>query len=143
MKTIRTSPRQCLLLATVLMACLAVPVHDAARAQDKAPALDEVMEKAVAAVEADFDESLKDLGELAGEVFSCVQDKDKRATHVERVDSVHGELNKLFGTDRAFLFAAYFGYGSASEQDEATCSELTDEFEDRYGAITKKYDLID
>lgn len=143
MKTSRTSMRQPLLLATVLMACLALSVHNSARAQDKAPAFDEEMEKVVAAVEKDFDDSLKDLGELAGEVFACESGDDKRSTHETRVRSVYNELNKLFGSDRAFLFATSFGFGAANEQEKKLCSVLTDEFEDRYGAISKKYDLID
>jgi hypothetical protein len=112
-------------------------------AEDKVPALNEAAEKILAEVEKDFEESLKDFGELAGEVYSCKEDKEQREKHFGRVDSIHDELNKLFGTERAFMFAAYFGYGTASENDQPTCTELTDEFEDRYGAISEKYDLID
>lgn len=123
--------------------CCIVLSSGLANAQDTAPSLDEAAAKAVETVEDDFDESLKDLGELAGEVFACESDDDKRATHENRVRDIYSELNKLFGTDRAFLFSTAFGYGAASENDEKTCAELTDEFEDRYGAISEKYELVD
>ena len=112
-------------------------------AQDKVPTLDDATEKLLEAVENDFDDSLKDLGELAGEVFVCLKDSKDDEQHKDRVKVVYQELNKLFGTDRAFIFAASFGYGAASENDAATCTELSDEFEDRYGAIIEKYELVD
>lgn len=129
--------------ASVLGAFVSLAIPSASSAQETAPQLDEAAEKVLEAVEKDFDESLKDLGELAGEVFSCNSDESSRDKHESRVRDIYGELNKLFGTDRAFLFATAFGYGAASEQDKMTCTELTDEFEDRYGAITEKYNLID
>ena len=131
------------LLSTALGLCLSIAFSGPSMAEDKVPALNEAAEKILAEVEKDFEESLKDFGELAGEVYSCKEDKEQREKHFGRVDSIHDELNKLFGTERAFMFAAYFGYGTASENDQPTCTELTDEFEDRYGAISEKYDLID
>ncbi len=131
------------LLSTALCLCLSIAFSGPSMAEDKVPALDEAAEKILAEVEKDFEDSLKDLGELAGEVYSCEENKEKREKHLGRVDSIHDELNKLFGTERAFIFAAYFGYGTASENNQATCTELTDEFVDRYGAISEKYDLID
>lgn len=128
--------------AQVIVCCMVLSAG-LANAQDKAPDLDEAASKAVDAVEDDFDEALKDLGELAGEVYACEADDAKRASHEDRVRDIYGELNKLFGTDRAFLFSTAVGYGAASENDQKTCVELTDEFEDRYGAISEKYDLID
>lgn len=129
--------------AAVIGMCFVLAIPDSARAEEKVPLLDEAAEKLIETVDKDFDDSLKDLGELAGEVFACEGDEPKRDKHEARVSEIYSELNKLFGSNRAFIFSVAFGYGAANEQDEKTCTELTDEFEDRYGAISKKYDLID
>lgn len=126
---------------TGVFCLLVLPIT--ANAEDKVPELDDATAKTLEAVEADFDDSLKDLGELAGEVYACEGDDEKRGIHEARVKNIYNEVNKLFGTDRAFLFASAFGYGAANELDKKTCAELSDEFEDRYGAISEKYDLID
>jgi len=120
-------------------ALLTTSVH----AQDKTPYLGEEAEKTLELMQEDFDDSLKDLGELAGEVFACIQDEASVEKHEGRVEAIYSELIKLFGSERGFIFAAYFGYGAASELGDDVCEELVDEFEDQYGAISEKYELID
>ena len=114
-----------------------------AYAQDYSSFLDEETEKTLELIEEDFDQAIKDFGELSGEVFVCLSDENASAQHEERVDAVYSEVLRLFGYERGFSYAAHFGYGAASELSEELCEELTDEFEDQYGAIAEKYDLID
>jgi hypothetical protein len=82
------------------------------------------------AVDADeaLDNGLKDFGYLAGLSRGCVS--SQQIDELEReVLNLHGTIGRLLGTDRAFLFAAAFGYGSTVLTPTEECEAILDRFE--------------
>lgn len=79
---------------------------------------------------------------MAGEAFTCLKDEalDK---HEVRVRSVYDKMIELFGTERAYKFAVAYGYGAAQELESDKCEETVDAFEDKYGAVAEKHELVD
>ncbi len=75
-----------------------------------------------------FDEKLRQFGYWSGAAFSCVG--EARQAEVERkvLDTYNG-IARLFGTDRAFFYAAAFGNGTTQKVDPAKCPEFLAKFE--------------
>ena len=67
-----------------------------------------------------FDEALNQFGYMAGATYQCTNEGD-RAALLRRIQTVFNRLTQLFGSDRAFFFAASFGAGTIDEIDEAEC----------------------
>jgi hypothetical protein len=89
---------------------------------------------AVADGEAQLDSGLKAFGYLAGLSRGCVA--DGQVDELEReVLELHGAVGRLLGTDRAFLFAAAFGYGSSVLTSTADCESVLRRYEAQVGAF--------
>ncbi|MGB5464637.1 MAG: hypothetical protein WBM84_01000 [Sedimenticolaceae bacterium] len=87
-------------------------------------------ETAPADAEEQIDKGLKDFGYQAGLSRGCVA--NEQAGDLEReVLDLHGDLGRLLGTDRAFLFAAAFGYGSSVLTPVEECKAVLEGFEAR------------
>ena len=81
--------------------------------------------------------------QLAGAAYACLAEEKDLKTHETRVFSAFTRLVQLFGTERAFKFAAAYGYGTSEENEEKKCAEVVDRFNDKYAVIAQKYDLVD
>jgi len=88
------------------------------------------------AVEAEeqIDSGLKEFGYLAGLSRGCVGREQEGDLEREALD-LHGTIGRLLGTDRAFLFAAAFGYGSSLQIPIEECTDVLN----RYTAQAKSF----
>jgi hypothetical protein len=80
--------------------------------------------------EEQVDEGLKEFGYLTGLARSCVAADQQTALEREAVD-LHAAVGRLLGTDRAFLFAAAFGYGTSVAVESEDCRDVLDRYEAR------------
>lgn len=77
-----------------------------------------------------LDEGLKQFGYLAGLARGCVADEQQTDLEREALD-LHAGIGRLLGTDRAFLFAAAFGYGTSVIVEIEQCKEVLSKYEER------------
>ena len=130
-----------LMSALALWACFAAGAPALAQDKSASGVTIEKNDERTEASDKAFDETIKDLGELAGESYGCMKDENL-SKHKDRVAELYNRINQLFGSDRGFLFASSFGYGAANEKAAEHCGKLVAEFDNRYSAIAEKYDLI-
>ena len=112
-----------LMLVFVLMTTTSAQVRPAEKAKDAvkaAPAQD-------AANEDDEDEKLdasfRKFGQAAGAAYQCAGEGEKEKL-VADVRKAYNRIGQLFGTERAFYFAASFGKATDDPFDKAKCAEL-------------------
>jgi hypothetical protein len=86
-----------------------------------APAVDE---------EEQVDEGLKRFGYLAGLVRGCIVETQRADLEREALD-LHAAIGRLLGTDRAFLFASAFGYGTTVQVETKDCAEVLKTYDER------------
>lgn len=86
--------------------------------------------QAPADAEAQIDDGLKRFGYLAGLARGCVVATQQTAFDREALD-LHASIARLLGTDRAFLFATAFGYGTSVETDSKDCADVLKAYEGR------------
>ena len=102
--------------------------------QSMAQAADAPAEQTIAAVVADeeeqLDEGLKRFGYLAGLSRGCVIDAQRADLEREALD-LHAAIARLLGTDRAFLFATSFGYGTNVVVEIKDCAEVLKNYDQR------------
>jgi hypothetical protein len=114
-----------LCLACTALPCAPVAAADAPRAAStaapKAAALDE---------EEALDESLKSFGYLSGLARGCVVPAQRGKLEREVLD-LAAVIARLFGTDRSFLYASGFGYGTSIQISTAECSEVLQQYDAR------------
>jgi hypothetical protein len=84
--------------------------------------------------EEQIDNGLKEFGYLAGLTRGCV-DRSQEGDLEHEVVNLHGTIGRLLGTDRAFLFAAAFGYGSSLQLPTEECGDVLN----RYAAQTQSF----
>jgi hypothetical protein len=77
-----------------------------------------------------LDEGLKRFGYLAGLARGCVIDSQRVDLEREALD-LHAGIGRLLGTDRAFLFASSFGYGTTVAVEAKDCAEVLKNYEAR------------
>jgi hypothetical protein len=87
-------------------------------------------DSAVLDAEEQIDNGLKDFGYQAGLSRGCVASEQVADLEREVLD-LHGSLGRLLGTDRAFIFAAAFGYGSSMLTPVEDCKAVLEGFEAR------------
>jgi hypothetical protein len=80
-----------------------------------------------ASAEAAFDEALKNFGFTAGLAWQCSNAEERPSTLARSMD-IYNRLTQLFGTDRAFYFAAAFGAGSSDTFDAKECDRHMADF---------------
>src|SRR5512139_3182443 len=87
---------------------------------------------AVAAAAADdeemLDEKLREFGYWSGAAYGCVPEA-KQAEVERKVLDTFQHIARLFGTDRAFFYAAAFGRGTTAKVEAAKCPEFLEKFE--------------
>ena len=94
-------------------------------------------ETSPADAEEQIDNGLKDFGYQAGLSRGCVANEQTGDLEREVLD-LHGDLGRLLGTDRAFLFAAAFGYGSSVLTPVEECKAVLEGFEARVKSFRSK-----
>jgi hypothetical protein len=74
-----------------------------------------------------FEESIRNFGFVAGAAYQCLPEAE-RAAHDREVIKSYTGIARLFGTDRAFFFAAAFGAGTGTSIDKAKCASYIEDF---------------
>lgn len=80
--------------------------------------------------EEQLDEGLKRFGYLAGLARGCVVEAQRVELEREALD-LNAAIARLLGTDRAFLFASSFGYGTNVEVETKDCAEVLNNYDQR------------
>lgn len=114
------------------MLVVSAALHAPARAED-VPASQAAAPAAVDAEE-QLDEGLKRFGYLAGLARGCVIEGQRAALEREALD-LHAGIGRLLGTDRAFLFASSFGYGTTVVVETRECAEVLKNYEARVASF--------
>ena len=93
------------------------------------PVLAGAQEKPTAVEDEDlrFEESIRNFGFVAGAAYQCLPEAE-RAAHDREVLKGYTGIARLFGTDRAFFFAAAFGAGTSTSIDKAKCTSYIEDF---------------
>lgn len=81
-------------------------------------------------VEAAVDAGLERFGYLAGLTHGCASDKQRELLDREVVD-LHAGIARLPGSDRSFLFAAAYGYGTNIEVEVKQCKAVIEAYDER------------
>jgi len=79
--------------------------------------------------EASFDEALNQFGYTGGAAWQCSAAEDQEMV-VRQATEVFHRLTQLFGTERAFAFAAAFGAGTVDKLEDGSCEGLVTAFAD-------------
>jgi hypothetical protein len=124
-----TNARQFLaaLLAAIALQTNAHAADQAAPGPTATPPVDE---------EEQLDDGLKRFGYLAGLARGCVVDAQRVDIEREVLD-LHAGIARLLGTDRAFLFASSFGYGTTVAVETKDCVEVLNNYDRRVADFRK------
>jgi hypothetical protein len=74
-----------------------------------------------------FEESIRNFGFLSGATYQCLPES-ARTAHDREVIKAFSGLVRLFGSDRAFFYAAAFGAGTTISIDKAKCATYIEDF---------------
>lgn len=86
--------------------------------------------------EVQLDDGLKSFGYLAGLALGCASKESKSAMERDALN-INAEISRLLGSDRAFLFAAGFGYGTSIQIKPEDCKAVTNRYQARVGKFRK------
>lgn len=86
--------------------------------------------EAVQDAEEQIDEGIKKFGYLTGLARGCVKPEQHAGLEREALD-LNNAIGRLLGTDRAFLFASAFGYGTSMTVEAKDCQEVLTRYEAR------------
>jgi hypothetical protein len=75
-----------------------------------------------------FDDTLREFGYWSGAAHGCVP-AEKQVEVEQKVLHTFTRIGQLFGTDRAFFYAAAFGRGTSVKVDAAKCPEFLEKFQ--------------
>lgn len=114
---------KCVLVVAVIAVC-----GSAAVSAQQAPAPAPAQAQAAEDEEEVFDEKLRAFGYWSGAAFACVGEAKQPEVERKVLDTFNG-IARLFGTDRAFFYAAAFGNGTTHKVDPAKCPEFLDKFQ--------------
>lgn len=102
-------PKICLMLAALLPPAVLAQAPQPAAAL--APSEQEDLQ---------FEDAIRDFGFVSGAARQCLPEANRAAHDREALKAFSG-LVRLFGSDRAFYFAAAFGSGTSVAPDPAKC----------------------
>ncbi len=76
-----------------------------------------------------FDNGIQQFGYVSGAAFQCAS--SNQAVNIER-DVVRNftRITRLFGSDRAFLYAAAYGSGATTAVDPSKCRQYMRQFQE-------------
>ncbi|MFM7448435.1 MAG: hypothetical protein ACKO24_07550 [Leptolyngbyaceae cyanobacterium] len=75
-----------------------------------------------------FDDALQQFGYLSGAVFQCAKLNNAPSLEGE-ILRVFSGIIRLFGSDRAFFYAAAYGAGATASIDRNKCADYTQQFQ--------------
>ena len=84
--------------------------------------------------EEQMDTALRKFGYVSGQAFSC-HSKDQQAKLERTALNVTTNILRLFGSDRAFFYAAAFGAGASEQVDTKKCPEVIKQAEEMLGRM--------
>lgn len=112
-------------VAAALVALLAGDATHAEDAKQAAPAAPTAIDE-----ELEVDEGLQRFGYLAGLARGCVSEAQRSRLEREALE-MHAGIARLMGTDRAFLFAAAYGYSTNIQVETKECGEVLENYDAR------------
>jgi hypothetical protein len=74
-----------------------------------------------------FEEAIRNFGFVSGAAYQCLPESDRTA-HDREVLKAYSGLVRLFGSDRAFFYAAAFGAGTSMSIDRTKCAAHIEDF---------------
>ena len=74
-----------------------------------------------------FEESIRNFGFVSGAAYQSLPDAERTA-HDREVLKAYSGLVRLFGSDRAFFYAAAYGAGTSMSIDKAKCPGYIQDF---------------
>jgi hypothetical protein len=74
-----------------------------------------------------FEEAIRNFGFVSGAAYQCLPEADRTA-HDREVLTAFSGLVRLFGSDRAFFYAAAFGAGTSMSLDKTKCATYIEDF---------------
>lgn len=81
--------------------------------------------------EEQLDTAIQEFGYLSGVVFQCSSSQQATATVIEKeAMKAFTGITRLFGSDRAFYYAAAYGVGATSTIDRSKCAAETRRFQE-------------
>ncbi|MGS0694087.1 hypothetical protein [Shewanella sp. 0m-4] len=95
---------------------------------------DVLLQQDVLLKEQQIDTGLKNFGYQTGLALGCVTEEQRAQLETEAMN-INSEISRTLGGDRAFLYAASFGYGSNIELNVQECKEALANFEKRAGVF--------
>ena len=110
------------LLAVAIAASLPVAVLAQTTKPAPAPAPSLIEQE-----DARFEDAIRNFGFVSGAAYQCLPEKDRTA-HDREVLKAYSGLVRLFGSDRAFFYAAAFGAGTSMSLDKAKCTGYIEDF---------------
>jgi len=122
-------------LSTLFVALLFCVGQQNAMAQQVSATREKAQQAAASTDEEEqMDNALRKLGYISGQAYQCqTAPADKTKFEKTALDIANGIL-RLFGSDRAFSFAAAYGVGSTDKIDQKDCAEAIRRYDT---AITK------
>jgi hypothetical protein len=76
-----------------------------------------------------FDDAIQQFGYVSGAAFQCAKAKQQAPMMEREVMRVFSGITRLFGSDRAFFYAAAYGAGATATIDRAKCADYTRQFQ--------------
>lgn len=74
-----------------------------------------------------FEDAIRNFGFLSGAAYQCLP-QGERLSHDREVLTAYSGIVRLFGSDRAFFYAAAFGAGTSANIERSKCSAYIDDF---------------
>jgi hypothetical protein len=107
----------------------AQPPQPAQQAQPAKPAQPAKAAQSAAGEDEDvkFEESIRNFGFVSGAAYQCLPEAERTA-HDREVLRAYSGIVRLFGSDRAFFYAAAFGAGTSMPIDKAECAGYIADF---------------
>ena len=119
-------PREATTFGCVLMIAL---LTGAAGAQQPTPSVASDQE------EEQMDTALRKFGYVSGHAFQCYTGEQQAKAERVALD-IATNIMRLFGSDRAFYYAAAFGAGASEQMDKAGCPEAIKEAQSMIDRLT-------
>jgi hypothetical protein len=84
---------------------------------------------AAADPEAQMDAQLQRMGYVGGRASNCQATSEAKVKHGKTALNIATGILRLFGSDRAFTFAAAYGAGAAENLDAAQCADALKQYD--------------
>jgi hypothetical protein len=75
-----------------------------------------------------FDNTIEQFGYVSGKAFQCADPKQAPSIEKDTIRAFNG-IARLFGTERAFFYAAAYGSGAKDNIDRSECSQYLRQFQ--------------